>query len=140
MEINRADPPPDLYTIDGAVPGEVLEEYAAWVSRHPCHPGQLIAGTLERKSLSALDAATLFGIKCADLTEVLEGRAPITPELALRIEAAGWSKAANWMRLQSAYDLAQERLRLERTGAIPVAPEPLQASTLDPAVATLPID
>ena len=65
------------------MPGEVLEEYAAWVSRHPCHPGQLIADTLERKSLSALDGATLFGIKCADLTEVLEGRAPITPELAL---------------------------------------------------------
>ena len=64
---------------------------------------------------------------------MLEGRAPVTPELALRIEAAGWSKAANWLRSQSAYDLAQARRRLERSGAIPTAPEQQQASTMGPA-------
>lgn len=117
--MNRADPPPELYTVDGAVPAEVLEARVEWLRRNPLHPGRLIAGTCERKSLSTAEAAALFGIECADLTEVLEERAPVTPELALRIEAAGWSNAAIWMRSQCAYDLAQARRRLGRTEEIP---------------------
>ena len=136
-DINRADPPPELYTIDGAVPAEVLEARVEWLRRNPMHPGRLIAGTCERKSLSTAEAAALFGIECADLTEVIEQRAPVTPELALRIEAAGWSKADTWMRLQSAHDLAQARRRLERTGAIPSAAAPArqQASTMESTAA-----
>lgn len=34
-----------------------------------------------------------------------------TPELALRLEAAGWPIPERWTRLQSSYDLAQARLR-----------------------------
>lgn len=134
-DINRADPPPELYTIDGAVPAAVLEARVEWLRRNPMHPGRLIAGTCERKSLSTAEAAALFGIACADLTEVIEQRAPVTPELALRMEAAGWLKAATWMRSQSAYDLAQARRRLERTGAIPAAAAPArqQASTMESA-------
>ena len=107
------------------------------MSRNPSHPGRLIADTCERKSLSVQEAAALFGIECADLTAVLEGRAPVTPELALRIEAAGWSKADNWMQSQSAYVLAQARRSLERTGAVPTAPEQPQASTMEPATAAV---
>lgn len=117
--MNRADPPPELYTVDGAEPAEVLEARVEWLRRNPLHPERLIAGTCERKSLSTAEAAALFGIECADLTEVLEERAPVTPELALRIEAAGWSNAAIWMRSQCAYDLAQARRRLGRTEEIP---------------------
>lgn len=136
--MNRADPPPELYTIDGAVPAEVLEARVEWLRRNPLHPGRLIAGTCERKSLSTAEAAALFGIKCAELTEVLKERAPVTPELALRIEAAGWANAATWMRSQCAYDLAQARRRLERTGEIPAARAAAtpqrQTSTMEPAV------
>ena len=76
--------------------------YAQWMFQDPCHPGRLIADPCERKSLSVWDAAARLDIECADLTAVLEGQAPATPELALRTEAAGWSKAANRMRSQSA--------------------------------------
>ena len=132
QDMNRADPPPELYTIDGAVPAEVLEAHVEWLRRNPLHPGRLIAGTCERKSLSTAEAATLFGIECADLTEVLEERAPVTPELALRIEAAGWSNAATWMRSQCAYDLAQARRRLERTKEIPAPNTLIRRGPVDP--------
>lgn len=136
--MNRADPSPELYTIDGAVPAEALQARVEWLRRNPLHPGRLIVGTCERKSLSRTEAAALFGIKCADLTEVLEERSPVTPELALRIEAAGWSNAAIWMRSQCDYDLAQARRRLERTGEIPAARAAVaaqrQTGTMEPAV------
>lgn len=33
-ERDRADPRPELYTVDGAIPGDMLEEFAQWVSDH----------------------------------------------------------------------------------------------------------
>jgi len=119
-DLTRVDAPPELYAIDGAVPGELLEDYVEWLGRNPWHPGRHIAMTCERKSLSIPEAAAQFGIECADLTAVIEERAPVTPDLALRMEAAGWSRAEGWMRSQVDYDLAQaRRKRRERTGSVP---------------------
>ena len=39
------------------------------------------------------------------------GQAGISPEMAIRLEKAGWSNADMWLRLQSQYDLAQVRRR-----------------------------
>ena len=122
MEIDLdTDPKPELYTIDSTVPGAVLEEYVEWMRRNPLHPGELIADTCECKSLSVAEAAALIGVDRAELAEVVEGRAPVTPELAARMEAGGWMRAVVWMRAQNAYDLAREHQRIERCGAIPAA-------------------
>lgn len=119
-DVTRADEPPELYAIEGAVPGELLEEYVEWLGRNPWHPGRHIAMTCERKSLSIPEAAAQIGVECADLTAVIEERAPVTPDLALRIEAAGWSCAEGWMRSQVDYDLAQARQKFgERIGSVP---------------------
>ena len=40
---------------------------------------------------------------------VLNGQAGISPEMAIRLEKAGWSNAGHWLRLQTAHDLAQAR-------------------------------
>jgi antitoxin HigA-1 len=40
---------------------------------------------------------------------VLNGHAAISPDMAIRLEKAGWSNADHWLRLQAAYDLAQAR-------------------------------
>ena len=45
------------------------------------------------------------------LSRVLHGHAAISPEMAIRLEKAGWSTAEFWLRLQAAYDLAQARQR-----------------------------
>ena len=120
---NRAgldpDPRPELYSIDGSVPPEVMQRYGEWVGRNPRHPGRHLVGTLERKSLSRDEAAALFGVERADLDEVLAERAPVTAELAVRMQAAGGMPAIIWMRMQIRYDLVQARRRLVRSGAIP---------------------
>ena len=129
------DPRPELYSIDGSVPPEVMQRYGEWVGRNPRHPGWHLAGTLERKSLSVAEAAALFGVECAELAEVLEERAPVTAELAVRMQAAGGARAEAWMRLQISYDIVQARRRLVRSGAITpdaVDPDPQHQPDLDP--------
>lgn len=41
------------------------------------------------------------------LSRILNGQAGISPEMAIRLEKAGWSNADHWMRVQAAYDLAR---------------------------------
>ena len=43
------------------------------------------------------------------LSRVINGHAGISPEMALRFEKMGWGTAESWVRLQTAYDLAQAR-------------------------------
>ena len=43
------------------------------------------------------------------LSRVLNGHAAISPEMAIRLEKAGWSNAEFWLRRQIAYDLVQAR-------------------------------
>ena len=44
------------------------------------------------------------------LSRVINGQAGISPEMAIRLEKAGWSHADQWLRVQIAYDLAQAHL------------------------------
>lgn len=99
----------DLYAVDGVVPAELLEQLVENIRRSPSHPGRLLAGVRKNKSLGIQEAAERIGVGGAELARVVERQAPVTPELARRMEAAGWSSAEFWMRLQSKYDLAQAR-------------------------------
>ena len=140
MDSDRAldpvrDPRPDLYSIDGSVPPEVMQEYGEWLRRNPAHPGWHISLDLERKSHSLDEAADLFGVERANLAEVTAERAPMTAELAVRLQAAGWMPAIGWMRIQIAYDIVQARRRLVRSGAIApdaVHPDPQHEPDWDP--------
>jgi antitoxin HigA-1 len=79
--------------------------------KRPPHPGRSIRdGCLDAVGLSVTDAAGVLGIARHTLSRVLNGRAGISAEMAIRLEKAGWSSADHWMRLQAAYDLAQARL------------------------------
>ena len=99
----------DVYAVNDAIPADLLKQLVDKIRRNPSHPGRLLAGACENKSLSVREAAERIGGGSAELARVIQGRAPVTPELALRMEAAGWSSAEFWMRLQSKYDLAQAR-------------------------------
>ena len=121
------DPPPELYTIDGAVPPEVLEARVEWLRRNPAHPGDELTGILERFELEIPEAAARLGVESADLAAVLEGREPVTVDLAMRLEAAGWDTAEGWMHWQVDYDIAQERRKRAR-----------EAESIDPTTETAP--
>lgn len=77
--------------------------------QNPVHPGELLReDVLAELGLGVGEAAARLGVSRVALSRVLHGHARITPNLAVRLEAAGVSTARAWMALQSAYDLATE--------------------------------
>ena len=78
--------------------------------KNPPHPGYSIKDAcLDSLGLSVTEAARVLGIARHTLSRVLNGRAGVSPDMAIRLEKAGWSNADHWLRLQTAYDLAQAR-------------------------------
>ena len=66
------------------------------------------------------------GVTRNTLSRVINGQNGISPDMAIRLEKAGWSNADHWLRLQTAYDLAQarkdqDRIKVERYEPQPVA-------------------
>ena len=81
---------------------------------NPPHPGEtLLEDVLPALGLTVTDAAAQLGVTRAALSRVLNGRAAISPEMALRLE--GWLGVKNggradlWLSQQAAYDLWQAR-------------------------------
>ena len=105
------EPPPELYSIDGAVPPGVLQARAEWLRRNPAHPGDAILGFIERTETSVPAAAARIGVEAAHLESVIVCREPVMLDLALRLEAAGWDTAERWLRWQLQHDLAAVRSR-----------------------------
>lgn len=74
---------------------------------HP-HPGEILKeDVLEPLDLTVTEAAERLGITRPNLSRVLNGKAGISPDLALRLERAGASTAKFWMNLQANYELAE---------------------------------
>jgi addiction module HigA family antidote len=88
--------------------------------KHPPHPGQHIRKTcLEPLGLSITAAARALGISRQALNNLVNEKAGISPEMAIRLEKTGWGTAEGWLRLQLNYDLSQVR---DRAGRITVYP------------------
>ena len=80
--------------------------------KSPPHPGRSIRDAcLEPLALNVTEGAKVLGVARHTLSRVIHGQAGISPEMAIRLEKAGWSDADHWLRLQTAYDLAQVRKR-----------------------------
>ncbi|TWF56394.1 HigA family addiction module antitoxin [Neorhizobium alkalisoli] len=74
----------------------------------PPHPGELLReDVLVPLGLSVTDAAGRLGMSRVALSRVLNGRAGISPDLAVRLERAGVSTARAWLSMQANYDLSQ---------------------------------
>ena len=80
--------------------------------KNPPHPGLSIKkNCLEPLGVNVSEAAKILGVARHTLSRVLHGHASISPEMAVRLEKAGWSNAEFWLRRQTNYDLAQVRRR-----------------------------
>ena len=78
--------------------------------KNPPHPGRSIKeNCLDPLDLNVSEAAKVLGVARHTLSRVLNGHAAISPEMAIRLEKAGWSNAEFWLRRQTSYDLAQAR-------------------------------
>ena len=73
---------------------------------NPPHPGELlrdeVIGALD---LSVTEAASRLAMSRVALSRVLNGKAGISPDLAVRLEQAGASTARAWLAMQVNYDL-----------------------------------
>ncbi len=77
------------------------------IHTHP-HPGEILKETVFGPlELSVTDAAERLSMSRVALSRVINGRAGISPDLALRLEKAGVSTARFWVSLQASYDLWQ---------------------------------
>ena len=72
------------------------------------HPGEILKSTVfEPLELTVTDAADRLSMSRVALSRVINGKAGISPDLALRLESAGVSTARFWINLQANYDLWQ---------------------------------
>ncbi len=86
---------------------------------NPPHPGEVIRRQcLEPLGLSVTAAAEGLGVSRNTLSMVLNGRAGISPEMAIRLSKAFGGTPESWLRQQMQYDLWQAE---RRAGAIRVA-------------------
>ena len=77
---------------------------------NPPHPGRLVRQEcIEALDLSVTKAASVLGVTRQTLNNLVNEKAVISPEMAIRLEKAFGSSADTWLRLQAAYDLAQAR-------------------------------
>jgi len=90
---------------------------------NPPHPGEIIRKLcLEPLDLSVTDAADALGVSRKTLSALLNGRAGISPEMAVRLSIAFGTSSESWMNQQTQYDLwhAEKRrksLRVSRVAA-----------------------
>jgi antitoxin HigA-1 len=83
--------------------------------KNPPHPGNLIKSEIiEALGLSISKAAGILKVRRATLSDLLNGKSALTPEMALRIEKAFGPDMDHLMRMQLAYDVAQMRRRARR--------------------------
>ncbi len=94
--------------------------------KNPPHPGLSIRhDCLEPLGLTIADAARHLGVSRRRLSAVVNARAGITPDMAIRLHKAFGGGAHTWHRLQAAWDLAQA---LQTADRIDVAPYPGQTN------------
>ena len=75
---------------------------------NPPHPGEVLRELcIEPLGLSVTEAAEGLGVSRKTLSAVLNGRAGISPEMALRLSIAFDTSAESWLNHQTQYDLWQ---------------------------------
>lgn len=79
----------------------------------PAHPGRIIKGSIEELELSITDAAKVLGVTRPTISKLVNGRASISPEMAIRLSKAFGSTPEFWLKLQLNYDLAQVQARAD---------------------------
>ena len=92
--------------------------------KNPPHPGLSVRhDCLAPLGLGLTAAARKLGVSRKQLSEVVDARSGISPEMAIRLDRAFGGGADTWFRMQAAYDLAHamkkaDHIQVERiTGA-----------------------
>lgn len=92
--------------------------------KDPPHPGLSVRhDCLEPLGLSVTEAARKLGVSRKQLSDVVNGHAGISPEMAIRLDKAFGGDANTWYRPQAAYNLPQamkqaDQIKVERLSPV----------------------
>ena len=95
----REEPPPPWEDIS-EIPPEDLP-----------HPGVYISEMMDENGLTPDGLAKMLGVSLADALDLINERAPITPEIARALERADHGRAEHWLLNQRSHDESQALLR-----------------------------
>ena len=91
--------------------------------KNPPHPGLSVRhDCIESLGLTITGAARALGVTRQALNNLVNCKAAISPEMAIRLDKAFGGGADTWLRLQAAYDLAQaekhaSKIKVQRVAA-----------------------
>jgi antitoxin HigA-1 len=72
----------------------------------PAHPGEILRELyLEPMSVRITQAAEALGVSRKHVSAIVNGRASVTPDMAMRLAAAFSTEPEFWVNLQAQYDL-----------------------------------
>ena len=75
-------------------------------TRQPTHPGEvLLEDVIKELNISITEAAGNLGISRKTLSELVNGKSNLTPEMAVRIANATSTSPESWMNMQMKLDL-----------------------------------
>ncbi len=97
-----------------------MKEKGMKIGMKPSHPGAFIkTEVLDKLGLSVTRAAEVLGVRRATLSDLLNEKAALSPEMALRLEKAFQLNMDMLLRMQAWYDATEMR---KQAGTIKIAP------------------
>lgn len=92
--------------------------------KNPPHPGRHVReDCLEPLGLSISKAATLLGVTRLTLSNLVNGKNGISPEMAIRLSKAFGGRPDVWLGMQMDYDLAQAEKKADMIDVKPIVPQ-----------------
>jgi len=83
------------------------------MNRIPTHPGEILKDELEARNMSMNQLAKELNVPTGRISLIMSGKRAITPDTAIRLANYLGTSAEVWMNLQTQYDLALARRKLE---------------------------
>ena len=96
-----------MTTLEGINPQMIANNLKPF---QPTHPGEVLKDELEFRGISQRGLARDLGISYSALNEVLNGKRPLNPELAMMMEAALGVDAMPLLAMQNEYDMLMAEL------------------------------
>lgn len=87
----------------------------------PLHSGLMVQDALiDNTDLSVTEAARCLGVSRVTLSRLLNGKASISPEMAIRLSKFFGTSVESWMNLQSQYDICLAQKKAKHIHVIPL--------------------
>lgn len=83
----------------------ITTEKATWM-HNPSHPGEILRELyLKPMGITITQAAVALDVSRKHVSAIINGRVPVTPDMAMRLAVAFATEPDLWVNLQAQYDL-----------------------------------